>query len=262
MQNASTPPATLTTMTGHPNVLVVEDDPLYRTLYTASIARICPQARIEQACDGEQARTRFAASHFDIVVMDLHMPVLDGAAWLAELKADRHHTELAIVVISAFDELTLRVHRAGYPNVFTFSKPLRTDEFERSFRHALSLVRTARPPRAPGEIAEALVDKGHIALYVSDDPAVQRAVGEQFVLLVPHLVEELDRRIDADDFQGTIHSSLDAQAAAAVIGAHRAARLAHRLLIAARARDRALVVSLHELLTAALREYADALKAS
>ncbi|MBV2264683.1 MAG: response regulator [Thauera sp.] len=249
-------------MTRPPNILVIEDDPLYRTLYTASIARICPQARIEQACDGEQARARVATCDFDVVVMDLHMPVLDGAAWLAEVKADPRHADLAVLVISAFDALAVRVHRASYPQVFTFAKPLRADEFERSFRHALSLGRGART-RPPAPLAgEALVDRGHIALYVNDDPAVQREVGEQFVLLVPHLVEQLARSVAADDLQATLDACLDAQAAAAVIGAHRAARLAHRLLIAARARDRALAAGLLELLSAALHEYAAALGAA
>ena len=261
MHNASTPPATPTATPCHPNVLVVEDDPLYRTLYTASVARICPQARIEQACDGAAARARFAAGDIDIVVMDLHMPVLDGAAWLAELKADPRNAELAILVISAFDELAVRVHRAAYPNVFTFPKPLRTDEFERAIRQAVTLIRVTRHQHIPPTDADTLVDKGHLALYVSDDPAVQRAVGDQFVLLVPHLVEELRRRICTDDFRGVIDSSLDVQAAASVIGAHRAARLAHRLQIAARAHDRAVVANLHQLLAAALHEYANALGA-
>lgn len=249
-------------MTHEPNILVIEDDPLYRTLYSASIARICPQARVEQACDGRQARECFAAGNFDVVVMDLHMPVLDGAAWLAEIKADLRHADLAVLVISAFDALAARVHGASYPQVFTFAKPLRADEFERSFKHALSLSRSAHVHCRLPEAGNALVDLGHIALYVNDDPTVQRAVGEQFILLVPRLVEQLARSIAAEDLQATLDACLDTQAAAAVIGAHRAARLAHRLLIAARAHDRALVASLHELLSAALHEYAGALGAA
>ncbi len=249
-------------MTHDPDILVIEDDPLYRTLYSASIARICPQARIEQACDGEQARERIAAGRFDLVVMDLHMPVLDGAAWLAEIKADPRHADLAVLVISAFDALAVGVHRASYPRVLTFAKPLRADEFERAFRHVLSLSRSAHVHCQPPKAGNALVDHGHIALYVNDDPAVQRAVSEQFMTLVPHLVERLARSIAAEDLQATLDASLDTQAAAAVIGAHRAARLAHRLLIAARAHDRALVASLHELLCAALHEYAAALGAA
>jgi len=249
-------------MTHDPDILVIEDDPLYRTLYSASIARICPQARIEQACDGEQARERIAAGRFDLVVMDLHMPVLDGAAWLAEIKADPRHADLAVLVISAFDALAVHVHRASYPRVLTFAKPLRADEFERAFRHVLTLSRSAHVHCQPPKAGNALVDHGHIALYVNDDPAVQRAVSEQFMTLVPHLVEQLARSIAAEDLQATLDACLDTQAAAAVIGAHRAARLAHRLLIAARAHDRALVASLHELLCAALHEYAAALGAA
>ncbi len=70
-------------------VLVAEDDPILQVLTCEALAAldITPQV----AADGEQAVALANAHEFDLILMDLQMPVLDGLA--ATLKIRRHEQE-------------------------------------------------------------------------------------------------------------------------------------------------------------------------
>lgn len=243
-----------------PAFLVIEDDPMYRTLYTRSLQRFFPDSRIVQAVDGAEAKARLQQDRFDLVVMDLHMPVLDGVQLLAQIKQDPAHRDLVVMVVSAFDELARGVHLSRYPNVFAFPKPLRADELQhvilQCLRLAAQLSITDSPPRKP---APDIVDQGHIALYVGQSSELQNAISEQFILNVPALVERLHRAIWADNFALTAELAQDVHASTAIIGAHRAAKLAHRLKLCAGDKDRAFCDALCQQLAEAVQAYVSAL---
>lgn len=82
-------------------VLVADDDPMYRDLTRLMLARAFPGATIEAAPDGKTALA--AAEHLwpDLVVTDLDMPGLDGAALTRALRARPRGETLPIVVASA-----------------------------------------------------------------------------------------------------------------------------------------------------------------
>ena len=75
------------------NILLVEDEPALRT--TAAAALKLADYRVTSAADGIAALARVDESRPDLVVLDLHMPMLDGIGAqridrtdLAELGAD------------------------------------------------------------------------------------------------------------------------------------------------------------------------------
>ncbi|MBA2702015.1 MAG: response regulator [Chloroflexi bacterium] len=55
--------------------------------------------------DGAQALERLAAEPFDVVLLDIEMPVLDGYEVLARMKADPALRDVPVIVISAIDEM-------------------------------------------------------------------------------------------------------------------------------------------------------------
>lgn len=249
-----------------PSFLVIEDDPMYRTLYVRSVHRLFPEARIVQACDGAEAKQRLAADQFDLVVMDLHMPVLDGAKLLAEVKQDPDHRDLVFMVVSAFDVLARAVQLAAHPNVFSFPKPLRADEFQLILLQCLRLsaqlrLHEAPPPEAPHKAPPDIVDRGHLALYVGKDIELQNAITEQFALLAPNLVERLQRNIWADNYSLAAELAQDIHAATTMVGAHLAAKLAHRLHLCAQDKDRGICNALCQQLAEAVEAYVKALTA-
>ena len=86
-------------------VLVVDDEPPIRAL----VAKIVERAGhpVEVARDGAEAIDKLEEGDFQVIVLDLMMPNIDGYALIDYLKA-RSGTRPAIIVISAGDTASLR----------------------------------------------------------------------------------------------------------------------------------------------------------
>lgn len=59
-------------------VLVVDDEEGIRGLFQMIIAHDLPQVRLDLASNGAEALGRFQEGPYDVLIMDLHMPVMDG----------------------------------------------------------------------------------------------------------------------------------------------------------------------------------------
>jgi CheY-like chemotaxis protein len=56
---------------------------------------------VEEAVDGREALAKIISNPPHLVVLDLHMPGLDGFGVLAELRKDPRHSELPVVALTA-----------------------------------------------------------------------------------------------------------------------------------------------------------------
>ena len=124
-----------------PKILIVEDDPMFRTFYSLQVARLAPGAVVTLAHDGADALAELAAQPFDIILMDLHMPPPNGNAVLARLQHMQRSPAPIVIVISAFDELAAEVSRANYPSVHVFNKPLFAQDLEKMLMQCLRALR-------------------------------------------------------------------------------------------------------------------------
>jgi CheY-like chemotaxis protein len=86
-----------------PHVLVVDDHALNRYLVRAALVRLNWQ--VAQASDGRQALEMIrAGARYDLVLMDLDMPVLDGLAatrWIRAWEAEQPHPPVPIIALTA-----------------------------------------------------------------------------------------------------------------------------------------------------------------
>jgi signal transduction histidine kinase len=84
-------------------ILVVDDYPLNRI----KLVRLLQQEghRVAQAGDGEEALAMVRAEAFDVVLLDLLMPGIDGIQVLQEMKRDAALRDIPVIVISAVDEI-------------------------------------------------------------------------------------------------------------------------------------------------------------
>lgn len=81
------------------DVLVVEDHPVNRRLvetWLLSAGHTCITA-----CDGQQGLDAARAKHFDLILMDVNMPVMDGLAAVRALRADGERTPIVMLSASA-----------------------------------------------------------------------------------------------------------------------------------------------------------------
>lgn len=83
-------------------VLVVDDDPMNRLLLRRALER--EGLDVEVAVDGGQGWELVSGGGFDLVLLDIVMPVLDGYAVLARMRADPATATLPVVVISGSDD--------------------------------------------------------------------------------------------------------------------------------------------------------------
>lgn len=84
-------------------VLVVDDNALNRTLLATSLEE--EGYTVEMAVDGRGALEKLHGKPFDVVLLDLLMPEMDGYEVLEVMKADRDLRHLPVIIISALDEM-------------------------------------------------------------------------------------------------------------------------------------------------------------
>jgi signal transduction histidine kinase len=84
-------------------VLVVDDNATNRNVLSRRLER--QGYAVEEASNGEMALDRIAIESFDVVLLDIMMPVMDGFEVLDRMRQDRRMRTVPVVVISALDEI-------------------------------------------------------------------------------------------------------------------------------------------------------------
>ena len=111
-------------------VLVVEDD----TVLSAAIVRALNQAAYAVDCvaDGEAANQALANTPYDLVVLDIALPGVDGLAVLRRLRDRRLH--VPVLILTARDTLDERVEGLDLGADDYMTKPFDLPEFEARVR--------------------------------------------------------------------------------------------------------------------------------
>ena len=105
-------------MSGQPvRVLLVDDQSLFREALATLLEVRGEIEVVGEAGDGAAALEQAALLRPDVVLMDLHMPVLDGIAATRRLKAER--PEVRVLALTTFDDdedvfAALRAGAVGY----------------------------------------------------------------------------------------------------------------------------------------------------
>ena len=94
-------------------ILVVDDEPLNREMLLRRLTRM--GFTTSGAPNGQVALEIIAREPFDLVLLDIMMPVMDGYETLDRLKADRKLKHIPVVMLTALDEVasTVRCIEAG-----------------------------------------------------------------------------------------------------------------------------------------------------
>jgi signal transduction histidine kinase len=85
------------------NILVVDDNRLNRLKLSRSLEQ--QGHSVDVAEDGQQALEMLRTQWFDVVLLDLIMPGMDGYQVLEVIKGDAELRDLPVIVISALDEI-------------------------------------------------------------------------------------------------------------------------------------------------------------
>lgn len=99
---------------GRVRVLLVDDHPMNRDL-GATVLKLLG-CEVSLACDGAEAVDLAAATAFDAILMDIHMPVMDGVEATRAIRALKGPAAMAPIIAMSADvmpEMVERCRRAG-----------------------------------------------------------------------------------------------------------------------------------------------------
>jgi two-component system, sensor histidine kinase and response regulator len=125
-------------------ILVVDDDPLL--LEFASVYLSTPSASIDTACGAAAARLMLGQNDYDIVLLDIEMPEVDGFTLLAEIRASDKH--LPVIMLTGHDDI-VSIDRAYQFGANSFAtKPVNWRQLSYQIRYV-----SAHEPRARSAVA-------------------------------------------------------------------------------------------------------------
>jgi two-component system chemotaxis response regulator CheY len=80
-------------------ILIVEDSPTMRQLLVFALRRL-KNVEIVEAQDGMDGLRKVSSDHYDIALVDINMPVMDGLKLIRLMRSEETLKEIPIVVIT------------------------------------------------------------------------------------------------------------------------------------------------------------------
>ena len=84
---------------GQQRILIVEDSPTMRQLLVFALRRL-KNVDIVEAQDGMDGLRKVSSDHFDIALIDINMPVMDGLKLIRLMRSEETLKDIPIVVIT------------------------------------------------------------------------------------------------------------------------------------------------------------------
>jgi len=129
-------------------ILLVDDEQSIQTLLSYPLRK--DGYEVVRATDGREALDRFAEQAFDLVVLDLMLPQLDGLEVCRRLRA---RSAVPIIMLTAKSEEIDKVLGLELGADDYITKPFSMREFRSRVKAALRRADMARPPEVDGDDA-------------------------------------------------------------------------------------------------------------
>jgi len=80
-------------------ILIVEDSPTMRQLLVFALRRL-KDVDIVEAQDGMDGLRKISSDHYDLALIDINMPVMDGLKLISLIRGDENLKNIPIVVVT------------------------------------------------------------------------------------------------------------------------------------------------------------------
>jgi CheY-like chemotaxis protein len=139
-------------------ILIIDDDPTIRTMFARALKHL---GDVETAANGADALRALGSKQYGVVLLDLHMPVIDGFILLQTLSTKPGpNRETPIFVITADTSEQARMKALRRRAVFLLTKPV-------PIATLTSLVESALKKAAARAPAPSVPDSGVVNLNVA-----------------------------------------------------------------------------------------------
>jgi DNA-binding response OmpR family regulator len=140
-------------------ILLVDDEQAILTLLSYPLRK--DGYEVVQAEDGGEALNRFAESRFDLVVLDVMMPKLDGLEVCRRLRA---HSAVPIIMLTAKAEEIDKVLGLELGADDYITKPFSMREFRSRVKAALRRAEMGAPTGGSGQVEEQPLQAGELTI--------------------------------------------------------------------------------------------------
>ncbi|MBR0026907.1 MAG: sporulation transcription factor Spo0A [Clostridia bacterium] len=125
-------------------ILVADDSPLYQSALKDYLTAQDHIAAVDVASDGREAMNLLREKEYDVMILDLVLPQLDGFAIMEQLNAGMVNDPPAVVVVSAIRHEDMVRQACALGARYYMLKPVDADAV---YRRILTLFETASPSR-------------------------------------------------------------------------------------------------------------------
>ena len=201
------------------NILVVDDNIVNRRVCVAQLQKLGVR-KIVEAEDGRQAIAAAQSKAFDLILMDVQMPEIDGLQATHQIRLSLPYSKQPRIVgltANALSEERERCLGAGMDDKLT--KPVRMEELKRVLETVSKTERSDLPfPRSDSDLP--VCDERQLSEFLEDD-GLGSNILQLFIEQAEHLVSRLPELADTPEILASEAHKL--KAAAGYVGALRLA---------------------------------------
>jgi PAS domain S-box-containing protein len=226
-----------TTATAAMRVLLVEDHEINQKLATVLIERSGHTVTV--ANNGQEALDLLAQQSFDLILMDMMMPVMDGLEATQRIRASEQDTRVPVVAMTANAMQSDRDRCAAVGMDDFISKPIEFSELRRVLErfaplatqalHAASFVPSSDVPGL-SRLDEAMAaDFDYVGALQAADQEVVDIIADVFQEQWPIDLARMHAALTTDDLSPVLHAAHSLKGTLGLFGAQPAVKLARQL---------------------------------
>ncbi len=119
-------------------VLVVEDSPAMRQLIRFALSKV-KDLEVVEANDGVDGLSKVSGQKFDLLVVDINMPIMDGLKLIDMVRKNAEHKDVPILIITteSAEEDRQRAMALGVEEYLT--KPVQSQQIVESAKKLLGM---------------------------------------------------------------------------------------------------------------------------
>jgi CheY-like chemotaxis protein len=106
-------------------ILVVDDDPPVARLISAALKAADVEHTIDYCSDGGQGKVKAGQGGYDLITLDLAMPLMDGLEALEQMKRNPRCANVPVIVITARHEEELHQRALALGAAAVLTKPFK-----------------------------------------------------------------------------------------------------------------------------------------
>jgi two-component system cell cycle response regulator len=166
-------------------ILTVDDSRSVRMIVTREMQALGYE--VDEAEDGEKGLAKLEELSFDLVILDVTMPVLDGPGMLAKMRENGNKTPVLMLTSESKRSIIAALMKTGITDYIL--KPFKSDELKAKVQKALNVPGSGAAP-----VSEATAQPAAGAPGIA--PAADAAAGKTFVdILVVDDMENVQKRL-------------------------------------------------------------------